>query len=109
MFDPNGDLIPDSHHEPVHRCHKELDSGEACACGYRKPFPKTAEAPESKVRSFRGPVDTVEAFNENLWVAAQIIGLPTGEKYAAFKFFDWMLAQIIANPDAYQGAYRRAA
>lgn len=89
-----------------HRCHKELEPGETCGCGYRRPFPKTDTAPETGTRSFRGPTDSVEAFNENLWQVCQIIGLDSKTKYAAFRFFDWMLAEIIANPDAYAGKYR---
>lgn len=104
-MDVNGDLIGAA---PVHRCHKELEPGDVCGCGYRKPYPKTDEAPESVPRSFRGPTDSMDKFNENLYVASQIVGIPAKEKYAAFKFFDWMLAQVISKPELYEGAYMRS-
>jgi hypothetical protein len=100
MFDPNGDLIPGSHTEPL--------PGETCeACKRRIPYPKKETSPDSVTRSFRLPTDDAESFNEDLALACRILGITSETKYAPFRFYRGAVQQVITNEVGLRGAFTR--
>ena len=55
--------------------HPELQAGQSCTCGYRKPYPKRESSPQSKTFSDRVPVDEAEAHDEVAKAAAEHLGV----------------------------------
>lgn len=85
---------------------KQLEPGQPCpSCKRRVPYPKTAASPKTKVVAFRAPVDEVEAFKENLEVAAQHVGA-AGRPHDAFWTMTAAIAALLQAED-WKGALAR--
>ena len=69
--DLNGDLVDDGLHSVRH----DLHPGDECpTCERRVPYPKKESSPVTKPKSYRVPVDEVEAHKDVLTTAAKFLG-----------------------------------
>ncbi len=102
MFDPNGDLIPDSHrHEPA--------EGETCGlCKRKVPHARKETSPTSKTFSYRVPLDEAEAHADTLAVVERYVGT-SEQPFAQFKMLALALALVLQDEKLRGFASRAAA
>ena len=93
MFDPHGDLIPDTH-APA--------PGEKCpTCDRRVNHPKRADSPSSEVDSFRVPAgekDNSRAVEE---VASEHAGISTSSPYWRWRYRVALDAWVLQQPPGF--------
>jgi hypothetical protein len=71
------------------------EPGEKCPeCQRRVPHPKKPNSPESKVVSYRVPLDDAETHNEVATVVAELVGLD-GAKYWRWALHNYAYAVLL--------------
>jgi hypothetical protein len=98
-MDVNGDLIGHGHLEP----------GQDCpTCERRVPYPKKPTSPNTKPKSYRVPLDEVEAHSDVLTQAAKHLG--THERpHWQYQTYTIALALVLQDEKLRGYAQRRAA
>jgi hypothetical protein len=88
--------------------HPELQPGERCGCGFRKPFPRKTSSPRSTTKAYRVPADERQAHDEVLAAAVAYTGLD-GRPFADFYTVTYALAALLRDGDAKDIGKRQAA
>jgi hypothetical protein len=90
MFDPNGDLIPDTH------SHAPAPGTECPTCRRRVSHPRKESSPDTKVVAKRVPLDEAEAHEAVAVAAAEHLGV-YGRPHWRFQLDTFAYARVLQD------------